>query len=386
MEVLQNHRRTGRAAAACSRKLSDRLEELGGIRWGGHGRRLGDLGKEPGQLRPPHGAERSEELLVVDQTAPAKRVDPRRERQHLLALVTVAHEHAPARSQRLLAQLCGQPALADAGLADHRDEAGPTRPGGLQRVAESSKLEPAPDEGRLRLWRPGRRQTGPGGAVSAGRPRRRGSWRRRQPPLENLPVERLGLRFRLGAQLARERAHAELVLAERGPAIAELSVQAHQRPMHALLHRIQRHEPQRRLHRRLEGPCVALQRQELPQRFECQFAEPPALGDQPFLEGGLLQRKPLQEIALIERGGPLEGRATAAGRALLELLHVRSDELRIERHVVALDSERTRVAQDPPQREQRLAQPRPGLPLAHVSPQEGRELVAQVVLPAAIAR
>ena len=70
--------------------------------------------------------------------------------------------------------------------------------------------------------------------------------------------------------------------------------------------------------------------------------------------------KPFQQIALIEHHGPLQGGASAAGAHCSNGSTSVPTTTGVQRHILANDSERTRVARDPPQHEQRLAQPRPG--------------------------
>ena len=66
-------------------------------------------------------------------------------------------------------------------------------------------------------------------------------------------VERLGLGFGLGVELALEDGHAHLVLAQGGATAPELHVESHERSVHGLLERIEGHEPKGRLHGGLGG-------------------------------------------------------------------------------------------------------------------------------------
>src|SRR4029077_16582308 len=98
----------------------------------------------PGRARapppPPQRAKAAEDFLFLGDAAGAKRVEPRAERKHLLALVAVTHERTPALSAGRVDQLGTQTALADACLADHRDHLALARPRGLQCILELSQL------------------------------------------------------------------------------------------------------------------------------------------------------------------------------------------------------------------------------------------------------
>jgi hypothetical protein len=93
-------------------------------------------------------------------------------------------------------------------------------------------------------------------------------------PFQDLLVQLPRLVIGLGSQLALERHHADLVLAESGPAPAELGVQAHERPVHRFLEGIESHQPQRGLHGLVERACVPLLGDEPRQRILGQLAQP----------------------------------------------------------------------------------------------------------------
>ena len=76
------------------------------------------------------------------------------------------------------------------------------------------------------------------------------------------------------SQLALERRHTDLVLAESGPAPAELRVQAHERPVHRLLEGIEGHQPQSGLHGLVERAGVPLLGEEPRQRVLGELAQP----------------------------------------------------------------------------------------------------------------
>ena len=91
-------------------------------------------------------------------------------------------------------------------------------------------------------------------------------------PAKDLLVERLGLGFGLGVELALEGGDAHLVLAQGGAAAAELRVEAHERSVHGLLERIESQEPEGRLHGGLGGAGGAL-----PLGFAADEADPRGL-------------------------------------------------------------------------------------------------------------
>src|SRR5262245_55462244 len=95
--------------------------------------------------------------------------------------------------------------------------------------------------------------------------------------------------------------------------------------MHGLLERIDRQKPQSGLHRFFahSGPLLLLQ--ELAQAIDCQGIEPPALADEPFLEGALLKIKTVQELAPVQHEGAGQYRRISAAYGLFELAHVDSD-------------------------------------------------------------
>src|SRR5262249_38988581 len=128
--------------------------------------------------------------------------------------------------------------------------------------------------------------------------------RPRRSALKNLPVERLRLFLGIGPELALEGAHAELIPPQGGAAPPEVTVEAHQCPVPAFLRPVEGQYPQPSLDRRLERSRLALLDQEPRERVLGQLAQPQALGDEPRLECGLLERQPFEKLALIEVGGP----------------------------------------------------------------------------------
>ena len=99
----------------------------------------------------------AENSVFLGQAASAKGVDPWPEGQDLLALVAPPDEGAPALAPGLNVQLGRETALADAGLADQRDELAPARPRGLQSVAELRPARPRGPRGGLGGEHAGRR-------------------------------------------------------------------------------------------------------------------------------------------------------------------------------------------------------------------------------------
>ena len=381
VEVLEDQD-GGLSESHSLQELSHGLEELGGIGGGGARRRAGrDLGEQPGQLRAPDRTEPVERLAVGGETTGAQDIDPRPEREHLFRLEAPAEQDARAFAAGLGDQLGDQAALADAGLAHHGDELTLACERGLQRVPEVCQLDLAAHDGslagqRVRVEQPF--HSGARGAAASGV--RRGCRRVSRLPFQDLLVQRPRLVIGLGSQLALERRHTDLVLAESGPAPAELGVKAHERPVHRFLEGVEGHQPQSGLHGLVERACVPLLGEEPRERLQGELAQPQPLGEQPLLEGRLLQREPLEEVALVEGNRLLEGFPGAPGYTLLEGPHIRGHEGGLERDSLAHQPEGLGISQDPPERVQGLAEAGPGLRLLHIPPQERSELVARVSL------
>ena len=361
-------------------ELSHGLEELGGIGGGGARRRAGrDLGEQPGQLRAPDRTEAVERLAVGGETAGAQDIDPRPEREHLFRLEAPAEQDARALAAGLGDQLGDQAALADAGLAHHGDELTLACERGLQRVPEVRQLDLTAHDWRLAGQRVRVEQPFHSGARGAGVSGMRRRHRRVcREPFQDLLVQRPRLVIGFGSQLALERRHTDLVLAERGPAPPELGVQVHERPVHGLLEGVEGDQPQSGLHGLVERACVPLLGEEPGKRILGQLAQPRPLREKPLLEGRLLQREPLEQVAPVEADRLLEGFPGAAGHTLLEGLHVRGHERGLERNRLPHQPQRLGVSQDLPERVKGLAEAGPGLRLLHIPPEERGELVARV--------
>src|SRR5690242_19344513 len=99
---------------------------------------------------------------------------------------------------------------------------------------------------------------------------------------QDLLVQRLGLLLRLDTELAREHAHALLVLAQRRAPSAGVGVEAHQRAVRWLLQRIEGQQSKGRLNRRLDRANLALMREQPRERFERQLTQSLTLAEQPF--------------------------------------------------------------------------------------------------------
>ena len=119
VDVLQDEEEGTRARQALDERR-DGLEEAPVVHgtFGGQGRSIGQLGEEARQLGSPSGAEPSE---IGSELGPrqSQEVDPRSERQGLVALVALADEDAAAAPCGLRRQLGDEPALADSRLAPH---------------------------------------------------------------------------------------------------------------------------------------------------------------------------------------------------------------------------------------------------------------------------
>ena len=219
--------------------------------------------------------------------------------------------------------------------------------------------------------------------VSVHAPRRRwgvagGAARRRL--LQQLAIEVLRLRLRLRPQLALQHADAHLVLPQRLAPPALARVQPHQRPMHRLLHGVQREQPRRRVHRALGLARLALEGEQSGQDLERELAQTRPLGAQPVLERLLRDADALEQVALVQRDGLLEGLRGAAGREALELLHVHLDGGRVEGQGVVIHDENRRLGrgQRPAQGDEGLTEALPGLLVAGVAPEQARQLVARM--------
>jgi hypothetical protein len=96
--------------------------------------------------------------------------------------------------------------------------------------------------------------------------------------------------------------------------------------MHRLLQRLQRQQLERRLHRRLLRPCVAVVSHELAQCLQRQLPEPLPLGEQPMLERRLVDGHSGEQVPLIELSSLFEGGRSGLGHQPLEGSHIHIDE------------------------------------------------------------
>src|SRR5262249_24333328 len=240
-------------------------------------------------------------------------------------------------------QFCDQTALADAGFAHDRDELTLARERGLQGIPELRQLDLAAHERRLdgertgieHTFRATARRSDAGGARRSDRPLRRS-------PLQYLLVERPRLLIGLRVQFALERSHAELVLTESGPATSKLRVQSHECAVYWFQERVQGDQPERDWHGLVKRTCVLVLGEKPRERRQGQFAEPQALGDEPFLERWLLQCEPFEEITLVDGSRLVERFPCAAGHTLLEDLHIHGHQGGVERDCFPYQPERFR--------------------------------------------
>ena len=330
-----------------------------------------DFGQQRRELASPGLGQRAERLLVRRHLPAAKRIDPRRQGQHLLVLVAASEEHPGPALERLGDQRRHEAALADAGLTDDRDEVAAPSRRLLERPAQMPELHLAAEERRLvsgRLWDGHARR----GRQPVARRRAAGSL------AEQFLVELLRLRLRLDAHLALEHPDALLVLPERRASSPGLGVQPHQRPVRRLLQRVQPQQRQPCLNGGVGLAGLPVLRQELRQRLQRQLAEPLPLPQQPLLEPARpLHAQPRQQVPPVERRRRRQRRRRPLGDPALERRHVDLHRRRVQRDRVALHAHPA-GGQRPPQREQRLAEAVPGLALRAVSPEQRRELVARM--------
>lgn len=154
VQVLEynEHRIAGRQAR---HQLGNRLEQTPVIDLGRQRRRVRDLGQQTSELNAPGWIERIEDFVVVVELRHPQRVDDRTEQENLVALVRSAQEHVRVAPMRVGDQLLDQAGLADARLAEDREEPTVADEGSIERVAKADHLGLAPDQRSLR--RPGLR-------------------------------------------------------------------------------------------------------------------------------------------------------------------------------------------------------------------------------------
>ena len=239
VQILQNdHERRGRGQMLHG--PGHRLEEADVVL--GRGRlslRPAELGEQPSELRAP--------LLVQlfdrsrDDLPGAECIDPRSERQDLLAFVPAAGQDLAAPFDRVGDERLEQSRLADAGLTLDQADRSATAPRIAKPLPQGVELDPAPDQSGAGSWHWRWTTARAFDARCAG------------PSLEKLAVELPGLSFGLDAELALESFDARLVLSEGCAAPALTRVQAHERPVHRLLRRIQPEQPYGGLYRSIDG-------------------------------------------------------------------------------------------------------------------------------------
>ena len=300
--------------------------------------------------------------------------------------------HPVGEARELLPRdLQAQPRLADAAGADQRDE--PVSSQHLRHLRERSR---AADQIRGRRWEVRRRwglrrRHGRGGRQIRDRAWRGVSVRRAgyldprgtgRTRAQDLLVQLGGFRLGRRAELALERVHAELVLAERGLPAPEPGIEAHDRAVDGLLQGVEREEAEAGLDGRLGGGGLLLMGEQAPQGLDGQLVQALPLGREPFLERALGQRQPGQEVAAVEAGDLLERLGAAIGDQPLEARHVHLDDRGVQGHARAVEDEAGPGAwgQELADSREGVAQVAPGLGILHVSPEQGRELLARVGL------
>ena len=332
---------------------------------GGLGLHRPQLRKEARKLVPPRGIE------ILDQAgndaAGAQRVHPGAERQDLLVFVGAAEQDLAPRVRRLGDQRFHQPRLADADLAVED----PDRPMAPRRVRQPLA--------KRRVLRNPSDQGGVGGEDGGAE----ATWLHVvadvRPRLEEIAIELPGLRLGLDAELALEDADAGLVLAERRASPVLSRVEAHQRPMHGLLGRLEPEQPYRGLDGVLHGVGSRVVGEQLREALDGQLPESLSLGSKPFLEGGLGDAHTLEQVAAVERRRPFQRFGAGRRRQRFEPRDVHLDRRRADADVVALlDEARSRGTR------QGLTQRHEGLPetvaralVGRVAPQKRRQLVAR---------
>ena len=207
------------------------------------------LRKQPRQLRPPHRRQRLDDL-VAQHAARAGGVEPGAEGQDLLRLVAPPDGDVPTTARSLRHQLLDEPALADAGLAEHDDHLRPARP---------CRIE-GPHE-RVRLRRPAdQRDLGPGHRTGG------------DSPATDGVIQVASLDSGLPAKLAAEDAAIALVLPQRRRGVALLGVEPHDGVVRRLLQGVEGQQPGRGLQRGLNVAWRQLLCQQLLERGQRQRA------------------------------------------------------------------------------------------------------------------
>ena len=149
--------------------------------------------------------------------------------------------------------------------------------------------------------------------------------------------------------------------------------------MAGLARLIEGYQPGRRLDCGVEVAALHLAVCQAVQGGHGQRAQPVALDGQPLLEGRLPEPQPLQQVAPIEEGGPLQGLRVGLGREPFEIDDIHGDSGGIHGHGLAGRPEHV-LRQASAQGEQGLPNAMARLIGPDIGPQQGGKTVAGVSL------
>ena len=197
---------------------------------------------------------------------------------------------------------------------------------------------------------------------------------------EDLLIELLGLALGFDAKLPMEHGQAVLVLPERGAPPPLLGVKPHQRAMHRLLKGVQGQELERRLERRLAGPHFRW--------WASSLARPSSASSRSRSRSLISHSSNGRLVHASRRGGP-PGRAwTLSSAAGVPSATSRSKSATSTSTAAGFNAtgsrpraQRCGPAERSAEREQGLAQARPGRLLSDPTPQQSGELVARMRSP-----
>ena len=292
-------------------------------------------GAEQHQFVPRRRPELSVEVGVFRQGDGVQQIGPEAKRERALGPASAHRQVDHALRGKILDETVEQMTLADAGLADHHDQAAAALPGLRQVLAEGLQLRRTTHRDRTR-----------GGELAALGNRRRPRdgllerlvevGRGGRPLFENALVERVGLLVGRNTQLALEKVTALAILVKRRGAHSIRHEKAHQAPVYVLAVAVDPERPLGRLDTRgnLSGLFLAIE--EVDEGLQCGLLQTASDGDQPVIEIGRIDGETLQEATGVARGRLGEPVGAAVGGQALEFAGVDPDQVGVERDHLAL--------------------------------------------------
>src|SRR5262249_42160321 len=187
---------------------------------------------------------------------------------------------------------------------------------------------------------------------------------------------------RLDPEFSAEYVHARLILAQRVSETPLLGIQTHQRSVSFFAKGGERQEPDGNLDRGFRGSRLGLMWQEPGEDVDSRFPKTPPFTAKPLLEGLLADVDTVQQISNVKCSGLFEISGSSSRGQPLKLDHVDVDSRLIERHLIALDDQDSRLkgCEGTPERAQALPQALSGLLLHSTAPEHRRELVSRIFL------